>query len=188
MAFIVVYDACVLFPAPLRDLFVRLNLTGLFQAMWTGQILDECFRGIREKRPDLRPERLARSRQVFEDAMPEGQVKGYEALIAGLTGLPDPDDRHVLAAAIRCGAQAIVTFNLKDFPRKVLARYDMEAQHPDEFVLNLIDLDAAAVAQVIQEQAAALKNPRKTVAELLDVLRQQGLVGSVESLQHLLET
>jgi hypothetical protein len=187
MAFIVVYDACVLFPAPLRDLLVRLGLTGIVQAKWTGQILDECFRGILERRPDLKPEQLARSRQLLEEAIPDGRVSGYESLIEGLTELPDLDDRHVLAAAIRCGAQAIVTFNLKDFPRKVLARYDMEAQHPDAFVLNLIDLDAAAVAQVIQEQAAALKNPRKTVAELLDVLRQQGLVGSVESLQHLLE-
>jgi hypothetical protein len=187
MAFIVVYDACVLFPAPLRDLLVRLGLTGIFQAKWTGQILDECFRSIREKRPELKPEQLARSRRLFEDAMPNGQVKGYESLVRGLTELPDLDDRHVLAAAIRCGAQAIITFNLKDFPRRALARYDMEAQHPDEFVLNLIDLDGAAVAEVVQQQAAGLRNPRKTVAELLDVLRQQGLVGSVESLQPLLD-
>ncbi|WP_164019112.1 PIN domain-containing protein [Pyxidicoccus trucidator] len=186
MSFIVVYDACVLFPAPLRDLLVRVSLTGIFQAKWTEQILDECFRSIASQRPDLSPAQLARSRQFLEAAIPDGRVPGYESLVVGLTGLPDPDDRHVLAAAIRCGAQAIITFNLRDFPARVLASYGMEAQHPDDFLLNIIDLDGAAVARVIQEQAAALKNPRRTLAEMLEVLRQQGLSEAVTVLTRLL--
>ncbi|MBZ4419157.1 PIN domain-containing protein [Myxococcus sp. RHSTA-1-4] len=186
MAFIAVYDACVLFPPPLRDLLVRLALTGLFQAKWTGQILDECFRNISTQRPDLKPELLARSRQLLELAIPNWRVQGYDSLIEGVTGLPDPDDRHVLAAAIRCGAQVIVTFNLRDFPSKVLARFDIEAQHPDDFVRNLLDLDEPAVVRVVQEQAAALKNPRRTAVELLGVLRQQGLFDSVAKLARLL--
>ncbi|MFP2909564.1 PIN domain-containing protein [Pyxidicoccus sp. 3LFB2] len=186
MSFIVVYDACVLFPAPLRDLLVRLGLTGLFQAKWTEQILDECFRSIAAQRPDLGLAQLARSRQLLEAAIPDGRVLGYESLIGGLTELPDPDDRHVLAAAIRCGAQAIITFNLKDFPAGVLAPYGMEAQHPDDFLLNIIDLDGPAVVRVIQEQAAALKNPRRTLAEMLEVLRQQGLSEAVTALVRLL--
>lgn len=186
MAFIAVYDACVLFPPPLRDLLVRLGLTGIFQAKWTDQILDECFRSVSAHRPDLRPEQLARSRQLLEAAVPDWRVQGHDSLIPGVTGLPDPDDRHVLAAAIRCGAQVIVTFNLRDFPSKVLARYGMEAQHPDEFVLNILDLDASAVVRVVQEQAAALRNPRRSPEELLGVLRQQGLPGAVEKLARLL--
>ncbi|MCE9668338.1 PIN domain-containing protein [Myxococcus stipitatus] len=187
MAFIVVYDACVLFPAPLRDLLVRLGMVGLFRARWTERILDECFRNILHHRPDLRPEQLARSRSLLEQAIPDGLVRGSEPLIEGIRGLPDPDDRHVLAAAIRCSAQLIVTFNLKDFPARVLSAYDVEARHPDDFVLDVIDLDGAAVARVLREQAAALRSPPRSVHEVLALLRQQGLRRSVTRLTVLLE-
>jgi hypothetical protein len=111
-------------------------------------------------------------------------VTGFEPLMGDLA-LPDPDDHHVLAAAIRCGAQVIVTFNLKDFPREKLAAFEVEAQHPDEFVLDLIDLAPAIVTKVVIEQAAALKKPARSVGELLDVLLQQGLVQSVAKLRDL---
>ena len=178
MPFVVVYDACVLYPAPLRDLLVRLGRTGLCQVKWTQQILDECFRNIAAKRSDLTPERLLRSRELLEQAILDVEVTGHEGLIDGITGLPDPDDRHVVAAAIRCGAQVIVTFNLKDFPSSVLARYGMESHHPDDFVRDLIDLDEATVAQVVRSQAAALKNPPRTLSEMLERLRDQGLTVS----------
>ena len=92
---------------------------------------------------------------------------------------------HVLAAAIRAGAQTIVTFNLKDFPAATLAPYDIEAQHPDDFVLDTIDLAPGTVTQVISEQAAALKNPPRSIGDLLDTLREQGLVRSVAKLREL---
>lgn len=188
MPFIVVFDANVLYPAPLRDLLVRLGRTHLCQVKWTRQILDECFRNIAKQRPDLQPERLLRSREVLEQrAILDVFVTGHEDLIEGITGLPDPDDRHVVAAAIRCSAQVIVTFNLKDFPRPVLSRYGMEAQHPDDFVRDLIDLDEATVAHVVREQAAALKNPPKTPAEVLEVLGQQGLTVSAAMLREILD-
>ncbi|MDY7231302.1 PIN domain-containing protein [Hyalangium rubrum] len=186
MSFVVLYDACVLYPAPLRDLLVRLGLSGLVQAKWTEQILDECFRSIARQRPELAPRQLERSRRLLSEAIPDCMVTGHEALVGGLSGLPDADDRHVVAAAIRCGAQVIVTFNLKDFPGEQLARYAMEAQHPDDFVLSLIDLDAAEVARVIREQSAALKNPPRTVAEVLELLRHQGLARSVARLKEFL--
>lgn len=188
MPFIVVYDACVLHPAPLRDLLVRLGRTGLCQVKWSRQILDECFRSISRQRPNLSPEQLARSRELLEQAILDVQVSGYEGLIEGITGLPDPDDRHVVAAAIRSGAQVIVTSNLKDFPEQVLARYGMEAQHPDDFVRDLLDLDEARVARVIREQAACLKNPPQTPAEVLETLRKQGLTLSAALLQEVLGT
>jgi hypothetical protein len=186
MPFIVVYDACVLHPAPLRDLLVRLGLARLCQVKWTQQILDECFRSILNRRPSLSPEQLARSRERLEQAIPDAQVNGYEEFIEAITGLPDPNDRHVVAAAVRCGAQVIVTSNLKDFPKPVLARYGMEAQSPDDFVRDLIDLDAVTVARVVREQVAALKDPPKTTAEVLGSLRQQGLTISVEMLEEVL--
>jgi predicted nucleic acid-binding protein len=185
VAFVVLYDACVLYPAPLRDLLVRLANTGIVRARWTDLILDECFRNILENRPDLKPESLARTRELMTQAVPDCLVKGFDALVEGLD-LPDPDDRHVLAAAISAGAQSIVTFNLKDFPDAKLARYHVEAKHPDEFVLDAIDLAPGLVTTVVSEQAASLRTPRRTVGELLDTLRDQGLVRSVAKLRELL--
>src|SRR6186713_1341338 len=152
MAFVVIYDACVLHPAPLRDLLIRLAQSGIVRARWSSQILDECFRSILEQRPDIRPEALARTRVLMTDAVPDCMVSGHEKMIDALE-LPDSDDRHVLAAAIRAGAQAIVTFNLKDFPELQLADSDVEAIHPDDFVLDLLDLRPAAVANAVREQA-----------------------------------
>ncbi|MFO0722821.1 MAG: PIN domain-containing protein [Myxococcota bacterium] len=185
MAFVVLYDACTLYPAPLRDLLIRVANTGIVQARWSAAILDECFRNILEQRPDLKPEALQRTRELMREAVPDCLVTGFEPLIDALT-LPDPDDRHVLAAAIRCGAQSIVTFNLRDFPDSELSHYGIEAQHPDEFVLNLIDLAPGLLATVVSYQAAALKNPAKTVDQLLETFRAQGLVRSAAKLRELL--
>ena len=183
-AFVVVYDACVLYPAPLRDLLIRLGASGIVRARWSDTILNECFRNLGKQRPDLPPEALDRTRALMTRAVADCLVTGFEPLLSDLV-LPDPDDRHVLAAAIRCGAQVIVTFNLKDFPRDKLTAFEVEAQHPDEFVLGLIDLAPAAVTKVVTEQAASLKNPPRSVGELLDVLLQQGLVQSVAKLRDL---
>ena len=111
-------------------------------------------------------------------------VTGFEGLIDGLV-LPDPDDRHVLAGAIRAGAQVIVTFNLDDFPSERLEQYNVEAKHPDDFVVDTIDISPGAVAKVLAEQAAALRNPARSVEELLDTLRDQRLVRAVAKLREL---
>ena len=184
MAFVVIYDACVLYPAPLRDLLIRLAQSGIVRARWSSEILDECFRSILEQRQDLKPEALTRTRELMTDAVPDCMVSGHEKMIDALD-LPDPEDRHVLAAAIRSGAQAIVTFNLKDFPEAHLAAYEVEAIHPDDFVLDLLDLSPAAVANALREQALALKKPPMTPAQVLDILRSNGLVQSVAKLREL---
>ena len=184
MAFTVIYDACVLYPAPLRDLPIRLASKGLVRARWTDRILDESFRNILANRPDLLPGSLDRTRELMNRALRDVLVTGYEGLIEGLN-LPDPDDRHVLAAAIRSGAQVIVTMNLDDFPESALAPFSVEALHPDEFVIHQIDLAPGLVCSVIAEQAAALKNPRRTVGEVLDSLRGCGLIRSVARLREL---
>jgi predicted nucleic acid-binding protein len=182
VAFVVVYDACVLFPNRLRDLLVRLARTGLFQAKWSNQILDEVFASVLAKYATLDPERLARTRRLMTEAVRDCIVDSYDELIGALK-LPDPNDRHVVAAAIRCGAQVIVTFNLTDFPDDVLAPYDLEAQHPDDFIHNLVDLDSGRVARVIEEQARVLKNPAMSASELLDGLVANGLPQSVAALR-----
>jgi predicted nucleic acid-binding protein len=184
MAFTVIYDACVLYPAPLRDLLIRIGAKGLVHARWTDQILDECFRNILANRPDLSPSALDRTRDLMNRALRDVRVTGYEGLIDSLK-LPDPDDRHVLAAAIRAGAQVIVTANLDDFPDSALTPFAVEAVHPDDFVTHQIDLAPGLVSSIITEQATALQNPPRTVGDVLDSLRECGLVRSVARLREL---
>jgi len=182
VAFVVIYDACVLFPAPLRDLLVRVARTGVVRAHWSDRIIEECFRAVLRERPDLVPENLARTKDRMNIALPDANVTGHEPLIESFT-LPDPDDCHVLAAAVRIGAQAIVTFNLDDFPATALEPLGLEAKHPDDFMVEALDLAPGAIAAAINEQAATLRNPPKTVAELLDTLQRQGLPLAVARLR-----
>jgi predicted nucleic acid-binding protein len=184
VAFIVIYDACVLYPEAMRDLLVRLGQTDLVQAKWTDEILDEFVENLVETRPELKT-RLKRTRELMNEAVRDCLVTGYHKLIEGLT-LPDPDDRHVLAAAIRAGAQVIVTYNLKDFPEQTLTDYGIEAQHPDTFVYHLITLAPPRVAQVVREMAEQFKNPPKSIDEVLEALERRELVQSVAELRKLL--
>ncbi|WP_288408075.1 PIN domain-containing protein [uncultured Herbaspirillum sp.] len=179
--FTVVYDACVLYPAPLRDFLMWLGLSGCFRARWSQAIHDEWKRNLLINRPDLNPVQLDRTSALMDRAIPDSLVEGYETLIPGLT-LPDPDDRHVLATAIRCGASVIVTFNERDFPAQALIPYGIEAQHPDEFAHNLLDLDPAAVAAAAQRQRAQLKKPVVDVDHYLEILLRQGLVQTAKAL------
>lgn len=181
MRFIVVFDACVLYPAPLRDFLMRLAATGMFAAKWTDRIHDEWMSNLLESRPELRS-RLTRTRELMDQAIPDCLVTGYEALIEGLE-LPDPDDRHVLAAAIRSGAQLIVTFNLADFPADALESYGVEAVHPDVFVESQLDLHEGMVIHAAKRHRAALQNPTKTPGEYLDTLAAQGLVVTADRLR-----
>ena len=182
MPFTVVYDACVLYPAPLRDLLLRLAETGVVRARWTDEILDETFRNIASKRPDIARERLERTRRMMCAAIEDCLVSGHGGLADHLP-MPDPDDRHVLAAAIRCSAQTIVTMNLKDFPSRVLGPLNIEAQHPDIFVLDLLDLAPGLVLAVVKAQADALTNPPVALDELLTTLERNGLVRSVAEMR-----
>lgn len=179
--FTAVFDACVLYPAPLRDLLLNMAITGIFRARWTHRIHDEWTRGVMRTRPEL-AEALARTRTLMDEAVPDCIVSGHEALESDLS-LPDPDDRHVLAAAILCHAGTIVTYNLRDFPAAVLAPFGITAQHPDEFVLHAIDLHPAEVCAAVKAQRESLRAPRRTAAELLDTLLTMGLAESVAQLR-----
>jgi predicted nucleic acid-binding protein len=121
VAFVVLYDANVLYPSTLRDLLIRIAQSGLVQAKWSDRILDEVFDNLKANRPDLDPARLDRTRQLMNRSVRDVLVIGYEPIQAGLN-LPDPDDHHVLAAAIKAKAQVIVTRNLKDFPGEQMPR------------------------------------------------------------------
>lgn len=179
--FTAVYDACVLYPAPLRDFLMWLGLSGRFRARWSSQIHEEWKRSLLRDRSDLTAEQLNRTSALMDQAIPDALVTGHEAISENLR-LPDPGDRHVLAAAIRCGASVIVTFNEKDFPADALEPFGIEAQHPDLFVDNLFDLDPAAVIAAAQRQRRQLKNPPMTVDAYLDVLLRQGLAQTTQAL------
>lgn len=171
-----------LYPAPLRDLLLRLAMVDLFRARWTETILDECFRNLLLNRPDLPPIQLTRTRELMNAHVFDALITGHETLIQSLT-LPDPDDRHVLAAAICGGVDAIITYNLVDFPPQVLKIYGIEVQHPDEFIACQLDLGPARVLTALREQRAALRRNPRTLDEFLTTLEQQRLVQTVVRLR-----
>ena len=174
----VIYDACVLYPAPLRDFLMRLALTDLYRARWTGMIHDEWIRNVLRQRLDLKAEDLERTRSLMDAHARDSLVTGFEHLIPSIE-LPDADDRHVLAAAIQGGANLIITFNLKDFPPEQLNRYQVSAQHPDDFIFDLLDQHPARICEAAANHRRSLKNPPKTADEYLNTLLKQGLTQTV---------
>lgn len=181
--FTVVYDACVLYPAPLRDLLMWLGLTDLYRARWSDLIHDEWIENLLESRPDLKRADLERTRTMMNTSVRDCLVTGFEHLIPAVQ-LPDADDRHVVAAAIHSGADLIVTFNLKDFPAAALQPYNLGAQHPDDFIFDLLDLHPALVCEAAANHRRSLKKPPKTADEYLDTLLKQGLTQTVGLLRH----
>jgi predicted nucleic acid-binding protein len=169
-----VLDACVLYPAPLRDLLMSLAVEGMYGARWTAQVHDEWVRNLIAKRPDLDKQKLLRTAALMNEAVEDALVENYQYLIPALD-LPDPDDRHVLAAAIVGHADAIVTFNLKDFPEQSLSQHAIEVLHPDDFLIAQYDLDQIRTLKVIKACRTKLRNPPKSAADYIDTLEQQGL-------------
>jgi predicted nucleic acid-binding protein len=180
--FTALYDACVLYPAQLRSLLMYLALTDLFRAKWTDAIHEEWMRNVLTDHPDMSLAQVERIRDLMNANVRDCLVTGYEDLIPALQ-LPDPDDRHVLAAGIRGRVDVIVTSNLKDFPTDTLNPLGIEVLHPDEFVTRLLDLDAGAVCLAVKRQRESLKKPPKTIDELLATFEQCGLPQTVARLK-----
>ncbi len=178
----ILYDACVLYPAPLRDTLMSLAVTRLFRAHWTDAIHNEWISNLHEARPDIPLAQLHRTRAVMDHAVPDALVSGYESWIPTLN-LPDPEDRHVLAAAIHAEADVIITFNLKDFPVGVLASCQIETSHPDDFVVQLLQESPVEVLTALKNQRQRLIRPAQSVEEFLDTLARQGLPKTVALLQ-----
>jgi predicted nucleic acid-binding protein len=179
------FDANVLYPSDLRNLLMHLALSGLFRATWSAGVHEEWMSALLRNRTDLSREKLERTRMLMDQHATDALVTGYEDLIPGLH-LPDPNDRHVLAAAIRGRADVIVTANLRDFPAETLAEFGIEAQHPDEFVLHLLDLAPGTVAEAARNHRESLKNPPKRIDEYLNTLEALGLTQTVSVLRELM--
>ena len=178
-------DSCVLVPNVLTDTLLRLAEYGFFRPLWSQRILDEMEYAIHKVHPDFDEAKIS-GRSVamnatFEDAL----VSGWDELIAGLD-LPDDNDRHVLAAAIAGGAQSLVTFNLKHFPITRLENYGIEARHPDDFLLDQLDLFPALALQSLRQQADELSNPASDLPSLLNRLERCGVPRFVDQARLLL--
>jgi predicted nucleic acid-binding protein len=177
----VVLDACVLYPARMRDLLMHLGIIGLYQPRWSERIHEEWCRNLLSNRPDITAESLHRTRWLMNKAIPDANVTNYESLIAGIT-LPDSDDWHVVAAALRAKAEVIVTLNSKDFPENVLDTLNIEALHPDDFIVDLFDLNPALALEAVRRQRVSLRHPPMTVNQFLEMLSHQGLTQTVQLL------
>lgn len=136
-------DACVLYPAQTRDIFMELAVEGMVRLKWSARVQEEWLGRLLENRPHLSEEQKARLLQTpgrMAEALADYEplVQGYEFLLEQVS-LPDPHDAHVVAAAFYGGAEAILTFNLADFPEETLERFDLSAWHPDEYLVELAE-------------------------------------------------
>lgn len=174
-------DANVLFGTRLRSLLMEAAQSGLFRARWSDRVHDEWLAAVLAKRPDIDRTKLQRVREKMNAAVPDCLVVGFEDITAGLD-LPDPDDRHVLAAAIIGRASCIVTFNEADFPAEVLERYGLHTRHPDRFLLDLESLDPGALIEAARADKNHYRNPPLTAETYIDDLRRAGLPDTADFL------
>ncbi len=171
-------------PIAPADTLLRVAEKGLYRPLWSERILTEAQEAIEEIHPSIDvSKRFASMREAFGDAM----VTGWEELEPGIQ-LPDADDRHVVAAAVRGGADAIITANLADLPAAVLSPLGLEAVHPDNFLLDQLDLSPPTILQVIREQAVHTKKPPLTPRDLVTLLSRAGVPGFADELLRLMST
>jgi predicted nucleic acid-binding protein len=182
--FTAVLDANVLHSYPLTSLLLELAEARLYRPAWSAEIHAEWMRSVRTARPEVSPDKLQRRRAAMDEALPDACVSGHEVLIPALT-LPDPDDRHVLAAAIRAKAEVIVTFNERDFPEAVLAGHGISPQHPDTFLRHLVDLSPALVRARVETMLAAWAHPPTAPEAFIGHLERCGLPETASALREL---
>lgn len=175
-------DACVLYPASLRDLLLWLATEFVYSPRWTNEIHEEWIGSLIEKRPTLSRLKLERTRELMNLVDPNCLVEGYERHIAGLL-LPDAEDRHVAAAAIEAHADVLVTFNLSDFPEDALASFGIRVEHPDTFLCSLIEEKPEQFLVAVKHHQSSLSRPPKTVEEYLEALETNGLTELVTRLR-----
>ncbi|MCF0061739.1 PIN domain-containing protein [Dyadobacter chenwenxiniae] len=165
----------MLYPAPIRDLLLYLADAELYTPKWTDKIHEEWTQSLLKKRSDISSEQLRKTIAAMHNAFPDANVLNYQSLMKSLE-LPDPNDAHVLAAAVRCNADVLVTANIKDFPKEYLQQFDIEPQHPDVFISNLIELNPDNTLKAFENQVGNLRKPSLTACAVLDKLEKVGLI------------
>lgn len=178
MAFSAVLDTCALFPNYLRDTLLRLAVAGVYRPLWSHEILVELERNLATvTTPELAARVVSKMREHFEDA----EVIGYEPFVEAMPN--HPKDRHVLAAAVRANAAAIVTFNLSDFSVEQLEPFAVAAIHPDDFLLNQLGLEPGVVTSTLVEQVSRYRRPPRDVLSLLSALEVSGVAEFAEEVR-----
>jgi predicted nucleic acid-binding protein len=168
-----VLDACVLVPITLADTLLRVAERELYRPLWSERILGEAIDAVCEIHPEIGPESIAKRFAAMSETFEDARVEGWEALESGIV-LADLDDRHVVAAAIRGRADAIITANIRDYMGGGLDAISIEVVHPDDFLLNQLDLAPRTVLDVLREQAGHTRNPPPTPVDLIARLARAG--------------
>ena len=180
-----VLDACVLFSRLQRDVLLSLAHADLYTARWTQDIEREWASSLVEKYPDA-ADKIPRLVEHMREAIPDCLIVDYAPLITSIQ-LPDERDRHVLAAAIRGNADAIVSLNTKDFPASVLAMFDIEIQTPDQFVLNQIMLNPPKALTAIKKMRERWERPSMLAADMVDLFEKRQLPQTAAHLRDVLD-
>ena len=180
-------DACVLYPMAMADALMSLATAGLFAAKWTTRIEAEWIRSLEENRPDLQG-RLDYRREQMREAVPDWEVdeQAWTICARGLE-LPDPDDVHILAAALAGHADCIVTANLKDFPAEVVAQLGIEVIHPDQFIVAQWDLDQLVAVAAFKRMRARWKKPQASAEDFATAMERGGLPATAQRLREAAE-
>lgn len=171
---VAVCDACILYPFHLRNVIVQASVDRLFHARWTDAIHDEWMRNLISNTPGLSIDRLEATKRLMNVALPEATVAGYEKHIQAIN-LPDPDDRHVVAAAIEADASTIITWNLRDFPVSELTKHNLVPQTPDTFLISLYEHIPDRLAGSIANARRNLSRSRVSESDFIGILRDQKL-------------
>jgi predicted nucleic acid-binding protein len=178
LGFSVVLDTCAIYPAYLRDTLLRLAAAETYRPRWSAHILDELHRLLTNRIDVASADRII---EAMTRHFPDALVTGYESLIPAMTN--HPKDRHVLAAAVRANADAIVTFNLDNFPAAATDPYEIDVLHPDAFLLNQIELAPRRVLHVLDEQVAGYRRPTMDLYSLASALYKAGCTEAAEELR-----
>ena len=179
---IVFVDANILYSYTLRNIFMQLAVTNFYEARWTQQVLQEWIDSLLKNRSDIKRSTLENLRDKMNHMVPDCLVTDYEHLIPNLN-LPDPEDRHVLAAAIVGKCDMIVTNNLKDFPESKLVPYGISAVHPDDFFLDYLNNYRTDFCSELKKMRLILKKPPYTAAKYLNILANNGLSKTADALR-----
>jgi hypothetical protein len=171
---VAVFDACVLYPFHLRNIVVQAATDHLVAGRWTDEIHDEWVRNLAGARA-IPMAKLQRLRQFMNETLPAAMVTGYEEHVAAVN-LPDPDDRHVVAAGIAAGATVILTWNLRHFPVKELQRFSLRRKTPDTFLSDLYDQVPDLMIGSLAKARRNLKRTYVSAPDFINFLDRQRLV------------
>ncbi len=180
-----VLDACVLFSRLQRDVLLSLAHADLYTARWTQEIENEWTSSLVKRYPNA-ADKIPFVVDQMREAIPDCLIVDYELFIPSLQ-LPDENDRHVLAAAIRGNADAIVSLNTKDFPADILSKFDIEIQTPDQFVLNQIMLHPPRALTAIKKMRDRWERPSMSASDMVDLFEKRQLPQTAAHLRDVLD-